>query len=108
MGRPESDEKTEASQKTKEPKFHAKLERRQSSKWIRACPRCFSIRLRPLVSIAGIISPEEWECLDCDFVGISIEVHPDDLMKLHRERKPQAPSKIENYNMNKKSRRELS
>lgn len=84
---PNQEKDTMSAEEVKDPKFRAKIERRKGAEFIRCCPRCFSIRIRPLVSIAGIVSHEEWECQNCGYAGISIEVHTEDLEKLHQKRR---------------------
>ncbi|MFX1564045.1 MAG: hypothetical protein ACFFDP_12140 [Promethearchaeota archaeon] len=80
---PQKDKDSQSNSEEQAPKFGGKLERGKSG-WVRACPQCLSINLRPLASISGILEQAEWACQDCGFVGISIEVQAEDLEELHR------------------------
>ncbi len=66
--------------------FKPSFSRRVEELWVRACPNCFSRRLKARTNIAGIISNEEWVCQRCGFTGIAIEVHIDDLRKMEQEK----------------------
>ncbi|MFX1562545.1 MAG: hypothetical protein ACFFDP_04485 [Promethearchaeota archaeon] len=77
------DEETRSKQKAQGARFRGKFERGKSD-WIKACPQCLSINLRPLSSISGILEQAEWACQDCGFIGIAIEVLAEDLEELHR------------------------
>lgn len=83
MAGTQKDKDSQSNSEEQASKFGGKLERGKSG-WVRACPQCLSINLRPLASISGILEQAEWACQDCGFVGIAIEVRADDLEELHR------------------------
>jgi len=77
------DKEARSKQEAQDARFRGKVERGKSG-WIKACPQCLSINLRPLSSISGILEQAEWACQDCGFIGIAIEVLAKDLAELHR------------------------
>ena len=67
-------------------KFQAKMGRRQREEWIEVCPQCLSIRVQPRSGVSIVVENQEWECLDCSYVGVLIEVNVADWERIRKER----------------------
>ncbi len=73
-----------------------KIERRQKGKWVLVCPICFSKILRPLPTASGILEAARYQCRDCDYIGIAIEVDKQDLEELQRQQRAKGIAKDTN------------
>jgi hypothetical protein len=76
--------------------YPGKIARRDDKAWIKVCPLCMSPRITALTNISGTVIHEQWLCLECNYVGVAIEVKAEDLarfqieqlkIKLNRNRK---------------------
>lgn len=111
MAGTQKDKETQSKPEPQGTRFRGKLERGKSG-WVRACPQCLSISLRPLASISGILEQAEWACRDCGFVGITIEVLAQDLEELHRKQLAEALShersavRGKNWNLSNRKQRQ--
>ena len=47
--------------------FPGKVGRSDHRNWVKVCPNCFSINIRPLTNISGTIVQEQWVCPNCDY-----------------------------------------
>lgn len=75
--------------------YPGKIARRDDKTWVKVCPKCFSPKIKPLMNISGTIIHDQWVCPECNYAGVVIEVHFDDLAKLQL-------LKYRKYNSNKK------
>jgi hypothetical protein len=78
--------------------YPGKIGRSDIRNWIKVCPNCFSINIRPLTNISGTIVQEQWYCLHCDYAGVVIEVKTEDLIRF------QLQQLAKMYNNNQKTK----
>ena len=52
-------------------------------RWVRICPQCLSTRIRAHVHGVWLYSPQRYQCLNCDYIGMNfVEVSLEDLERL--------------------------
>lgn len=52
--------------------------------------------LQPLPTVSGILEAARYQCRDCDYRGVAIEVNKQDLEELHQQKRAESAAEDSN------------